>query len=179
MEIIKTQLADLFVIKPRVFSDERGEFFESFNQKEFCEKVANVEFVQDNQSFSKSGVLRGIHLQKKPFEQGKLVRAIRGEIYDVAVDLRKNSPTFLQYFAINLSCNNKLQLWIPEGFGHGFLTLSESAEVAYKATNYYSKESEITIKYDDSNIGIKWPKVKTVIISSKDKKGISTSELKF
>ena len=177
MEIIKTPIADLNVIKPKVFTDERGEFFESFNQKEFCEKVANVKFVQDNHSVSKSGVLRGIHLQKKPFEQGKLVRAIRGEIYDIAVDLRKNSKTFLQYFGINLSCENKLQLWIPEGFGHGFLTLSESAEVAYKATNYYSKDSEITIKYNDPNIDIKWPSNEKLIISQKDKEGIHITDL--
>lgn len=177
MEIIKTPIADLDVIKPKVFTDERGKFFESFNQKEFCEKVANVKFVQDNHSVSKSGVLRGIHLQKKPFEQGKLVRVIKGEIYDVAVDLRSNSKTFLQYFGINLSSENKLQLWIPEGFGHGFLTLSESAEVAYKATNYYAKESEITIKYNDPDIGIDWPNDKSFIISQKDKEGILISDL--
>lgn len=177
MEIIKTPIADLNVIKPKVFTDERGKFFESFNQKEFCEKVANVKFVQDNHSVSKSGVLRGIHLQKKPFEQGKLVRVIKGEIYDVAVDLRSNSKTFLQYFGINLSSENKLQLWIPEGFGHGFLTLSESAEVAYKATNYYAKESEITIKYNDPNIGINWPNDKRLIISQKDEEGILISDL--
>ena len=177
MEIIKTPIADLDVIKPKVFTDERGKFFESFNQKEFCEKVANVKFVQDNHSVSKSGVLRGIHLQKKPFEQGKLVRVIKGEIYDVAVDLRSNSKTFLQYFGINLSSENKLQLWIPEGFGHGFLTLSESAEVAYKATNYYAKESEITIKYSDPNIGINWPNDKRLIISQKDEEGILISDL--
>ncbi len=177
MEIIKTPIADLDVIKPKVFTDERGKFFESFNQKEFCEKVANVKFVQDNHSVSKSGVLRGIHLQKKPFEQGKLVRVIKGEIYDVAVDLRSNSKTFLQYFGINLSSENKLQLWIPEGFGHGFLTLSESAEVAYKATNYYAKESEITIKYNDPNIGINWPNDKRLIISQKDEEGILISDL--
>jgi len=177
MEIIKTPIADLDVIKPKVFTDERGKFFESFNQKEFCEKVANVRFVQDNHSVSKSGVLRGIHLQKKPFEQGKLVRVIKGEIYDVAVDLRSNSKTFLQYFGINLSSENKLQLWIPEGFGHGFLTLSESAEVAYKATNYYAKESEITIKYNDPNIGINWPNDKRLIISQKDEEGILISDL--
>ena len=177
MEIIKTPIADLNVIKPKVFTDERGKFFESFNQKEFCEKVANVKFVQDNHSVSKSGVLRGIHLQKKPFEQGKLVRVIKGEIYDVAVDLRSNSKTFLQYFGINLSSENKLQLWIPEGFGHGFLTLSESAEVAYKATNYYAKESEITIKYNDPDIGIDWPNDKSFIISQKDKEGILISDL--
>ena len=177
MEIIKTPIADLDVIKPKVFTDERGKFFESFNQKEFCEKVANVKFVQDNHSVSKSGVLRGIHLQKKPFEQGKLVRVIKGEIYDVAVDLRSNSKTFLHYFGINLSSENKLQLWIPEGFGHGFLTLSESAEVAYKATNYYAKESEITIKYNDPNIGINWPNDKRLIISQKDEEGILISDL--
>ena len=177
MEIIKTPIADLDVIKPKVFTDERGKFFESFNQKEFCEKVANVKFVQDNHSVSRSGVLRGIHLQKKPYEQGKLVRVIKGEIYDVAVDLRSNSKTFLQYFGINLSSENKLQLWIPEGFGHGFLTLSESAEVAYKATNYYAKESEITIKYNDPNIGINWPNDKRLIISQKDEEGILISDL--
>ena len=176
MEIIKTPIADLNVIKPKVFTDERGEFFESFNQKEFCEKVANVKFVQDNHSVSRSGVLRGIHLQKKPYEQGKLVRVIKGEIYDVAVDLRSNSKTFLQYFGINLSSANKLQLWIPEGFGHGFLTLSESAEVAYKATNYYAKESEITIKYNDPDIGINWPNDKKLIISQKDEEGILVSD---
>lgn len=176
MEIIKTPIADLNVIKPKVFTDERGEFFESFNQKEFCEKVANVKFVQDNHSVSRSGVLRGIHLQKKPYEQGKLVRVIKGEIYDVAVDLRSNSKTFLQYFGINLSSANKLQLWIPEGFGHGFLTLSESAEVAYKATNYYAKESEITIKYNDPDIGINWPNDKRLIISQKDEEGILISD---
>ena len=176
MEIIKTPIADLDVIKPKVFTDERGEFFESFNQKEFCEKVANVKFVQDNHSVSRSGVLRGIHLQKKPYEQGKLVRVIKGEIYDVAVDLRSNSKTFLQYFGINLSSANKLQLWIPEGFGHGFLTLSESAEVAYKATNYYAKESEITIKYNDPDIGINWPNDKRLIISQKDEEGILISD---
>lgn len=176
MEIIKTTIADLNVIKPKVFTDERGEFFESFNQKEFCEKVANVKFVQDNHSVSRSGVLRGIHLQKKPYEQGKLVRVIKGEIYDVAVDLRSNSKTFLQYFGINLSSANKLQLWIPEGFGHGFLTLSESAEVAYKATNYYAKESEITIKYNDPDIGINWPNDKRLIISQKDEEGILISD---
>ena len=176
MEIIKTPIADLCVIKPKVFTDERGKFFESFNQKEFCEKVANVKFVQDNHSVSKSGVLRGIHLQKKPFEQGKLVRVIKGEIYDIAVDLRKNSKTFLQYFGINLTCENKLQLWIPEGFGHGFLTLSESAEVAYKATNYYSKESEITIKYNDPDIDIEWSSHENLIISQKDEEGILFSD---
>ena len=176
MEIIKTPIADLDVIKPKVFTDERGKFFESFNQKEFCEKVANVKFVQDNHSVSRSGVLRGIHLQKKPYEQGKLVRVIKGEIYDVAVDLRSNSKTFLQYFGINLSSANKLQLWIPEGFGHGFLTLSESAEVAYKATNYYAKESEITIKYNDPDIGINWPNDKRLIISQKDEEGILISD---
>ena len=176
MEIIKTPIADLNVIKPKVFTDERGEFFESFNQKEFCEKVANVKFVQDNHSVSRSGVLRGIHLQKKPYEQGKLVRVIKGEIYDVAVDLRSNSKTFLQYFGINLSSANKLQLWIPEGFGHGFLTLSESAEVAYKATNYYAKESEITIKYNDPDIGINWPNDKRLLISQKDEEGILISD---
>ena len=176
MEIIKTPIADLNVIKPKVFTDERGKFFESFNQKEFCEKVANVKFVQDNHSVSRSGVLRGIHLQKKPYEQGKLVRVIKGEIYDVAVDLRSNSKTFLQYFGINLSSENKLQLWIPEGFGHGFLTLSESAEVAYKATNYYAKESEITIKYNDPDIGINWPNDKRLIISQKDEEGILISD---
>tara|TARA_B100000989_G_scaffold275271_1_gene234699 strand:- start:68 stop:601 length:534 start_codon:yes stop_codon:yes gene_type:complete len=177
MKIIKTPISDLIVIEPKVFTDERGSFFESFNQEKFFSKVANVKFVQDNHSISKLGVLRGIHLQKKPFEQGKLVRVIKGEIYDIAVDLRKGSATYLQYFGINLSSENKLQLWIPEGFGHGFLTLSKQAEVAYKATNYYSKKSEVTIKYNDIDIGIEWPGNKKFIISNKDMEGISSSNL--
>tara|TARA_Y100001935_G_C17025398_1_gene369854 strand:+ start:7 stop:540 length:534 start_codon:yes stop_codon:yes gene_type:complete len=177
MKVHSTTIQGLLVIEPKVFEDERGKFFESFNQQYFTHNVCETTFVQDNHSVSKKGVLRGIHLQRSPYEQGKLVRVIKGEIYDVAVDLRKNSSTYLKYFSLNLSSANKKQLWIPPGFGHGFLTLSETAEVAYKATNFYSKNSEITIRYDDKEIDINWPTKQNLIISPKDLDGVLSTDL--
>ncbi|HFO3477547.1 TPA: dTDP-4-dehydrorhamnose 3,5-epimerase, partial [Escherichia coli] len=139
MKIANTKLDGLLVIEPTVYEDERGFFYESYNEKKFMETIgASIKFVQDNHSKSSKGVLRGLHFQKNPYEQGKLVRCIRGEVYDVAVDIRKDSPTFGQWFGVNLSDENKKQLWIPEGFAHGFITLSDVAEFVYKTTNYYA-----------------------------------------
>ena len=160
---------DVKVIEPTIFHDERGFFFESFNQKKFKEAVGyNVTFVQDNHSKSQKGVLRGLHFQLPPYTQGKLVRVIKGEVFDVAVDIRKSSPTFGQWVGYLLSADNKKQLWIPEGFAHGFLTLSESAEFLYKTTNYYAKNYERTIHWDDSSLCISWPKVAKLLVSRKD-----------
>ncbi|BDR38650.1 dTDP-4-dehydrorhamnose 3,5-epimerase [Escherichia coli] len=158
MNVIKTEIPDVLIFKPKVFADERGFFFESFNQKVFEEAVGRkVEFVQDNHSKSSKGVLRGLHYQLEPYAQGKLVRCVVGEVFDVAVDIRKSSPTFGKWVGVNLSAENKRQLWIPEGFAHGFLVLSETAEFAYKTTNYYHPDSERGIIWNDPTLNIKWP----------------------
>ena len=165
----KFKIPDLLLIEPQVFKDERGLFFESFNQKEFENAIGkNITFVQDNHSKSSKGVLRGLHYQKPPFEQGKLVRVTYGEVWDVAVDLRKNSASYGKWVGEVLSAENKKQLWIPEGFAHGFVVISESAEVLYKATNYYNKESERSIIWNDESLNIQWPITKNLIISKKD-----------
>ena len=157
----RLSIPDAVLIEPQIFNDDRGFFFESFNQKEFEDAIGHtVNFVQDNHSKSKYGTLRGLHIQKFPDSQGKLVRVIFGEIFDVAVDLREGSKTYGDYIAEILSSDNKKQLWIPEGFAHGFLVLSDEAEVLYKATNFYSPKSEVSVKYDDPYINIKWPKIK-------------------
>ncbi|HCP1505122.1 TPA: dTDP-4-dehydrorhamnose 3,5-epimerase, partial [Escherichia coli] len=141
MNVIKTEIPDVLIFEPKVFGDERGFFMESFNQKVFEEAVGRkVEFVQDNHSKSSRGVLRGLHYQKAPYAQAKLVRCVVGEVFDVAVDIRESSKTFGKWVGINLSAENKRQLWIPEGFAHGFLVLSDTAEFVYKTNNYYSKE---------------------------------------
>ena len=174
MNVIKTEIPDVLIFEPKVFGDERGFFFESFNQKIFEEAVGRkVEFVQDNHSKSTKGVLRGLHYQLEPYAQGKLVRCVVGEVYDVAVDIRKSSPTFGKWVGVNLSAENKRQLWIPEGFAHGFLVLSEVAEFVYKTNNFYSPECERTIKWDDNDLNIKWPLqlIDNVIVSDKDNKG--------
>ncbi|WP_348821086.1 dTDP-4-dehydrorhamnose 3,5-epimerase [Escherichia coli] len=177
MNVIKTEIPDVLIFEPKVFGDERGFFMESFNQKVFEEAVGRkVEFVQDNHSKSSKGVLRGLHYQLKPYAQGKLVRCVVGEVFDVAVDIRKSSPTFGKWVGVNLSAENKRQLWIPEGFAHGFLVLSEIAEFVYKTTNYYHPESEGCIKWDDSFLMIDWPN-KPIAISEKDKKGSSILRL--
>ncbi|EFH8383927.1 TPA: dTDP-4-dehydrorhamnose 3,5-epimerase, partial [Escherichia coli] len=140
MNVIKTEIPDVLIFEPKVFGDERGFFMESFNQKVFEEAVGRkVEFVQDNHSKSSRGVLRGLHYQKAPYAQAKLVRCVVGEVFDVAVDIRESSKTFGKWVGINLSAENKRQLWIPEGFAHGFLVLSDTAEFVYKTNNYYSK----------------------------------------
>lgn len=171
MNVIKTEIPDVLIFEPKVFGDERGFFFESFNQKVFEEAVGRkVEFVQDNHSKSSKGVLRGLHYQLEPYAQGKLVRCVVGEVFDVAVDIRKSSSTFGKWVGVNLSAENKRQLWIPEGFAHGFLVLSETAEFVYKTTNYYHPESDRGIIWNDPDIGIEWPKIKSLILSEKDKK---------
>ncbi|HDX2103661.1 TPA: dTDP-4-dehydrorhamnose 3,5-epimerase, partial [Escherichia coli] len=157
MNVIKTEIPDVLIFEPKVFSDERGFFFESFNQKVFEEAVGRkVKFVQDNHSKSSKGVLRGLHYQLEPYAQAKLVRCMVGEVFDVAVDIRKSSPTFGKWVGVNLSAENKHQLWIPEGFAHGFLVLSNTAEVLYKTNNYYNKENERNIIWNDNTIDIDW-----------------------
>ncbi|HCJ9453886.1 TPA: dTDP-4-dehydrorhamnose 3,5-epimerase [Escherichia coli] len=169
MKITPTEIPDVLIIEPKVFKDERGFFFESFNQKKFEEAVGHtVNFVQDNHSKSVKGVLRGLHYQEEPYAQGKLVRCIVGEVFDVAVDIRKNSPTFGKWVGVNLSAENKQQLWIPEGFAHGFLVLSETAEFVYKTTNYYNISSEKSYIWNDKIINISWPDIQEIILSSKD-----------
>ncbi|WP_202304572.1 dTDP-4-dehydrorhamnose 3,5-epimerase [Dryocola clanedunensis] len=169
MNITKTTIKDLLIIEPDVYHDERGFFLESFNQKKFNQIIGeNVKFVQDNHSKSKKGVLRGMHFQAYPYSQGKLVQCIHGEVFDVAVDLREKSPTFAKWFGINLSAENKRQLWIPEGFAHGFLVLSESADFIYKTTNYYNAKSERSLKWNDKTTGIVWPHINSLVISEKD-----------
>ncbi|EMS1065160.1 dTDP-4-dehydrorhamnose 3,5-epimerase [Providencia stuartii] len=171
MKIIPTEIPDVLIIEPKIFEDERGFFFESFNQKQFDEAVGYpVNFVQDNHSKSVKGVLRGLHYQEEPYAQGKLVRCIVGEVFDVAVDIRKSSPTFGKWVGVNLSAENKRQLWIPEGFAHGFLVLSETTEFVYKTTNYYSPNHEGSILWNDQNLSIQWPgDIHNITLSDKDK----------
>lgn len=166
----ETKLKGCFVIEPQVFEDERCYFFESYNHKEFCKAIGQeVHFVQDNRSFSKKGVLRGLHFQKGEHAQAKLVTVLSGRIQDVVVDLRKDSPTFAQHFSIELDSATKKQIFVPRGFAHGFLTLSDTAEVFYKCDNYYSKEAEGGIVYDDYSLGIKWKmNQEDIILSNKD-----------
>jgi dTDP-4-dehydrorhamnose 3,5-epimerase len=172
MNVIPTEIPDVLIIEPRVFGDERGFFFESFNQRAFTEKTGlEREFVQDNHSRSARGVLRGLHYQIQQ-TQGKLVRAVVGEIFDVAVDIRKSSPTFRQWTGCRLSAENKRQFWVPEGFAHGFAVLSEVAEVLYKTTNYYAKEHERSILWNDPDLGIDW-QLNGIepVLSAKDRAG--------
>ena len=172
MNVIKTAIPDVLIFEPKVFGDERGFFFESFNHKLFEEAVGYpVNFVQDNHSKSSKGVLRGLHYQLPPHAQGKLVRCVAGEVFDVAVDIRKSSPTFGQWVGVHLSGENKRQLWIPEGFAHGFLTLSDTAEFLYKTTKYYNVSNERGIRWDDEQLAILWPIQKISInLSDKDEK---------
>ncbi|EIN8655915.1 dTDP-4-dehydrorhamnose 3,5-epimerase [Citrobacter freundii] len=171
MNVIKTEIPEVLIFEPKVFGDERGFFMESFNQKIFEEAVGRkIEFVQDNHSKSAKGVLRGLHYQIPPFAQGKLVRCVLGEVFDVAVDIRRDSDTFGKWVGINLSAENKRQLWIPEGFAHGFLVLSQEAEFLYKATNYYSPGSDSGLAWNDPDIKIDWPLINKPILSDKDSK---------
>lgn len=169
MKITNTSIDEVKIFEPTVFEDERGFFFESFNKNFFQKNIdSNVEFVQDNHSKSSKGVLRGLHYQLEPFAQGKLVRVVSGEVFDVAVDIRENSKTFGKWVGTILSASNKKQFWIPPQFAHGFLTLSDSAEFLYKTTNFYNKESERSIKWNDPDINIDWGKVIKPLISIKD-----------
>ena len=170
MNVIKTDIPDVLLFEPKVFGDDRGFFFESFSQKVFEEAVGRkVEFVQDNHSKSCKGVLRGLHYQLEPYAQGKLVRCVAGEVFDVAVDIRKSSPTFGKWVGVNLSAENKRQLWIPEGFAHGFMALSETVQFVYKATNYYAPQSERSIIWNDPEINIQWPEIADCTLSLSDK----------
>lgn len=182
MNKIETGIAGLFVVEPQVFGDHRGWFMESWSKKKFEEIGINCDFVQDNHSFSeKKGTLRGLHFQKGEYAQAKLVRVLRGRVYDVAVDLRKNSPTFLKWFGVELTEENKKEFFVPRGFAHGFLTLTDNAEFAYKTDNYYNKESEGAIRFDDERIRVDWKLadmgVEEVIVSDKDKTAPKFDEL--
>ena len=180
MELIRTPIDDLMLIRPKVLQDERGYFFESYNKLKFNQLGISTQFVQDNQSFSKYGTLRGLHFQKIPHAQAKLVRVIKGKILDVAVDIRPNSRTFGQHLAFELSDDNFLQVLIPKGFAHGFVVLSETALVVYKCDELYNAPSEGGIHYADPDLDIDWrvPKDK-IILSPKDQKNPFLRELKF
>lgn len=168
---IKTKIKDVYIVEPTLFGDARGYFMETYNYDEFCKAGLNMKFVQDNQSCSKKGVLRGLHFQVN-HPQGKLVRVIKGEVFDVAVDLRKNSKTFGQWTGVKLNDENKRQFYIPEGFAHGFLVLSDTAEFVYKCTNFYDPQDDSGIMWNDKDIGIDWPLEENVqvLLSEKDKK---------
>ena len=176
MKVAATAIPDVLLLEPTIYEDERGFFFESFNQKRFEDATGlNIRFVQDNHSRSVKRVLRGLHYQiRRP--QGKLLRVTAGEVFDVAVDLRRSSPTFGKFAGIVLSAENKKQLWIPEGFAHGYLVLSEAAEVLYKTTDYYSPEHERCLIWNDPDVGIDWPKDGAPILSEKDRLGLPLSK---
>lgn len=180
MNIIRTTIPDVIVIEPRVFNDARGYFFESFSHRVFEEKVGPVNFVQDNESASVYGVVRGLHFQKPPHAQAKLVRVIKGRVLDVAVDIRPGSPTFGQHVAVELSAENKRQMFIPKGFAHGFSVLSEEVIFQYKCDDYYAPETEGAIAWDDPDLGIDWGvPAADVILSEKDRRHPRLSELSF
>ena len=182
MEVIKTEIDGVVIIEPRIFKDDRGYFYESFSQREFEEKVCHTTFVQDNQSKSSYGVLRGLHFQKPPYCQSKLVRCIKGAVLDVAVDIRKGSPTFGKYVAVELSEDNHRQFFVPRGFAHGFAVLTPEAVFQYKCDNFYNKESEGSVAWNDPQLAIDWriPADK-VILSEKDKlsKNIADADYLF
>ena len=171
MEVLTTDIEGVYIIKPRVFGDARGYFFESYSKREFEEKVGKVDFVQDNESMSKKGVMRGLHFQRPPFSQSKLVRCVKGSVLDVAVDIRKGSPTYGKYVAVELTEDNHLQFFIPKGFAHGFVVLSDVAVFQYKCDNFYHPEADGGISILDDSLGIDW-KISTqnAILSEKDTK---------
>jgi dTDP-4-dehydrorhamnose 3,5-epimerase len=168
MEYIKTAIDGVWILEPKVFEDARGYFFEVFKQSEFTARIGEIRFIQDNESKSSYGVLRGLHYQKGAYSQAKLVRVISGKVLDVAVDLRKSSPTFGQHVMVELSGDNKRQFFIPRGFAHGFLVLSETAVFTYKVDNIYAPQSEASIRFDDPELNIKWPEIENVLTSKKD-----------
>ena len=179
MKIESTSLDDVKLLHPTVFGDERGFFYESFNHQRFEALIGrSVTFVQDNHSRSSRGVLRGLHYQVPPYAQAKLVRVVRGTVFDVAVDVRCDSPTFGQWFGAELSEENKCQLWIPEGFAHAFMVLSDSADFVYKTTDYWHKDAERAIAWDDAQIGIDWPAGQTPQVSPKDAAGWSLARVR-
>lgn len=171
MRIIPTKIADLYLIQPDVFPDERGYFFESYQEEKFKALGIHATFVQDNESLSQKNVLRGLHFQRPPFAQGKLVRVVTGSVLDIAVDIRKGSPTFGQWVKAELSAVNKLMMWVPEGFAHGFLVLEDNTIFQYKCTNFYNRESEAGIIWNDPDLNIDWG-TQEPIVSEKDLKGV-------
>lgn len=180
MKITTTAIEGVVILEPEVFGDERGYFFESFSQREFEEKVCKTTFVQDNESSSRYGVLRGLHFQKPPHAQAKLVRVVKGKVLDIAVDIRKGSPTFGHHVSTELSGENKRQLFIPRGFAHGFAVLSDEVVFQYKCDNYYVPHSEGGILWNDPALGIDWKlPEEDVILSEKDKKNVLLNELKL
>ena len=186
MKLIQTAIPDVVLIEPAVYEDERGWFMESFNEKRFHKELQKLSlpvprpFVQDNHSYSKKGVLRGLHFQRNPHAQGKLVRVVSGAAFDVAVDIRPDSPTFGKWVGVELNTNNKHMLWIPEGFAHGFIALEDNTEFLYKTTDYYSKECECAVRWDDAELDIAWPNIKGDIqVSIKDGKAASFNLIEF
>lgn len=177
MKVIDTNIPDVKIIEPAVFGDERGFFMETWSQKKFEELVTGkpTSFVQDNHSKSKLGILRGLHFQTEN-TQGKLVRVTSGEVFDVAVDIRKGSATYGQWAGVYLSAENKRQLWVPEGFAHGFYVTSDEAEFVYKCTDYYNPNAEVSIRWDDKDLAIEWPIKSEPTLSDKDEKGLSLNE---
>lgn len=177
MEILHTEFKGLFIIKPKVFKDTRGYFMESFREDLFTDKIGNIRFVQENESVSTFGVLRGLHYQLPPFAQSKLVRVVKGKVQDIAVDLRYGSDTFGKYFSIQISEENKLQLFIPKGFAHGFLVLSDEAVFQYKCDNYYAPDYETDLRWNDKHIKIIWElNPNDIVLSEKDKNALSFME---
>ena len=176
MELIHTSIKGLVLIQPDVFPDERGYFFESYQEEKFRALGIHATFVQDNESMSQKGVLRGLHFQRPPFAQGKLVRVVTGSVLDVAVDIRKGSPTYGQWVKAELSAANKLMMWIPEGFAHGFLVLEDNTIFQYKCTNYYNRESEGGIIWNDPDLAIDWG-IKDPVVSEKDMQGVRFGNL--
>lgn len=177
MKIIDTEIAEVKILEPDVYGDHRGYFFESFSQREFEEKVFKTEFVQDNESKSRFGVLRGLHFQKAPYAQSKLVRVVQGSVLDVAVDIRKGSPTFGKYVTAELNDENKRQMFVPRGFAHGFVVLSETVVFQYKCDNYYAPQSEAGIAWDDAALGIDWKiPAAEILLSEKDRNNPLLSE---
>ena len=178
MKVIRTTIPEVLIFEPKVFGDERGFFFESFNQQQFLEAAnLDIHFVQDNHSKSAKNVLRGLHYQIVQ-AQGKLVRVVQGEVFDVAVDMRQSSPTFGQWEGTRLSAENKRQMWVPPGFAHGFLVLSDTAEFLYKTTDFYAPQHECCLKWDDAAIGIEWPLQDAPLLSGKDQQGLSLHDAK-
>jgi len=169
MNVIKTPIEGLLIIEPKIWPDDRGYFYESYNKQRFTDAGIAVEFVQDNQSSSQKGTLRGLHGQANPYAQGKLVRVLKGKVWDVAVDIRKGSPTYGQHFGMELTGDSHQQLWIPAGFLHGFLTLEDDTIFVYKITNFYNKESEIGVMWNDPDLALPWPiEGIDILLSSKD-----------
>jgi dTDP-4-dehydrorhamnose 3,5-epimerase len=176
LKLIQTAIPDVLIIEPKVFGDQRGFFYESFNRRQFASFIGrDLDFVQDNHSRSEKNVLRGLHFQVQ-HPQGKLVRVIQGSVFDVAVDIRKSSPTFGQHVAVELSAENQRMLWVPEGFAHGFLVLSDSAEFLYKTTDYYAPEHERCVRWDDPAIGVDWPLAHPPLLSPKDQAGVALAQ---